>query len=165
MHFYMLFELKCVLAVCVHNHLIIIKIHKVFFFFKLNHFPFLISSHSQMHVCVTSHRSKPLPQLLIRSFYLRPTRSYLSSVCHCFDAEAGVDKKWLVSHLLLTSEPLKTQWITFVFFTECAPNSQRETCVSKNSSTWFKNTKRKTGNYIKERCPASIHVCVSMSVS
>ncbi len=32
MHFYKLFELKCVLAVCVHNHPIMIKIHPVFFF-------------------------------------------------------------------------------------------------------------------------------------
>ncbi len=31
-HFYMLFELKCVLAVCVHNHTIMIIIHQVFLF-------------------------------------------------------------------------------------------------------------------------------------
>ncbi len=31
MHFYKLFELKCVLAVCVHIHPIMIKIHPVFF--------------------------------------------------------------------------------------------------------------------------------------
>ncbi len=31
MHFYKQFELKCVLAVCVHNHPIMIKIHPVFF--------------------------------------------------------------------------------------------------------------------------------------
>ncbi len=31
MHFYKLFELKCVLAVCVHNHLIMKKFHPVFF--------------------------------------------------------------------------------------------------------------------------------------
>ncbi len=32
-HFYMLFEHKCVLAVCVHNHPIMIKIHPVVFFY------------------------------------------------------------------------------------------------------------------------------------
>ncbi len=34
-HFYKLFELKCVLAVCVHNHHIMKKIHRVFFFLNL----------------------------------------------------------------------------------------------------------------------------------
>ncbi len=33
-HFYMLFEQKCVLALCVHNHPIMIKIHLVFCFFN-----------------------------------------------------------------------------------------------------------------------------------
>ncbi len=37
MHFYKLLELKYVLAVCVHNHLIMIKI----FLISLNNFPFL----------------------------------------------------------------------------------------------------------------------------
>ncbi len=39
MHFYMLFEHKCVLAVCVHNHPIMIKIHPVFFFYLLKSLP------------------------------------------------------------------------------------------------------------------------------
>ncbi len=30
MHFYKVFELKCVFAVCVHNHPIMVKIHPVF---------------------------------------------------------------------------------------------------------------------------------------
>ncbi len=65
-HFYMLFEHKCLLAVCVHNHPIMIKIHPVvFFLIFINNFPFFKSSHSQIIVCVTSHRPRPLPQLLI----------------------------------------------------------------------------------------------------
>ncbi len=39
MHFYMLFEHKCVLAVCVHNHPIMIKIHPVFFLYLLKSLP------------------------------------------------------------------------------------------------------------------------------
>ncbi len=44
--FYMLFELKCVLAVYVHNHPIMIKIHPVFFclFFLINFFDYLDKS-------------------------------------------------------------------------------------------------------------------------
>ncbi len=42
MHFYKLFELKSVLAVCVHNHPIMIRIHPVFYFEStLNLYPFL----------------------------------------------------------------------------------------------------------------------------
>jgi len=57
MHFYKLFKLNCVLAVCVHNHPVMIKFHTVFFL--LNKFPFLKSSWSQMPVCVTSHWQAP----------------------------------------------------------------------------------------------------------
>ncbi len=39
MHFYMLFEHKCVLAVCVHNHPIMIKINPVFFLYLLKSLP------------------------------------------------------------------------------------------------------------------------------
>ncbi len=39
MHFYKLFELKCVLTVCVHNHPIMIKIHTVFYFYFVKPFP------------------------------------------------------------------------------------------------------------------------------
>ncbi len=35
-HFYMLFELKGVFAMCVHNHPIMIKFHPVFFFIPIN---------------------------------------------------------------------------------------------------------------------------------
>ncbi len=61
--FYLLFEHKCVLAVCVHNHPIMIKIHPVFFCFFLiykNHYPFLKSSndHSSRHLLPTSEPLK-----------------------------------------------------------------------------------------------------------
>ncbi len=55
-----LFELKCVLAVCTQP-----PYNDKYFFILLNHFTFLISSHSQMPVCVTSHRPRPLPRLFI----------------------------------------------------------------------------------------------------
>ncbi len=71
-NFYKLFELKCLLAVCVHNHPIMIKIHPVFFF--LNHNPFLRSSYSQILVSVTLHRPSLLPRLLIDSGVLSQTR-------------------------------------------------------------------------------------------
>ncbi len=63
------------------------------FFISLNHFPFLISSHSQMPVCVTSHRPRPSHDCwLTLALYLRPALSERSSVRHCFDAGADVDK-------------------------------------------------------------------------
>ncbi len=65
MHFYNWFELKCVLAVCTQPPYNDKDPPSVFFFILLNHFPFLISSHSQMPVCVMSHRPRPLPRLLI----------------------------------------------------------------------------------------------------
>lgn len=60
-YFYKLFELKCVLAVFVSNHPIMIKIHLDLFFFliSLKNFPFLKSSQSQMPVCVTSQKQAP----------------------------------------------------------------------------------------------------------
>ncbi len=39
MHFYKLFKLKCVLAECVHNHPIMMKIHPVFFFYLIKSLP------------------------------------------------------------------------------------------------------------------------------
>ncbi len=47
---YKLFEHKCVLEVCVHIHPIMIKIHLVFFFFKI---PFLKSGRSKIPVRMT----------------------------------------------------------------------------------------------------------------
>ncbi len=62
----LLFEHKCVLAVCVYNHPIMIKIHLVvFFLISINNIPFFKSSHSQLLGCVMSHRPRPLPRLLI----------------------------------------------------------------------------------------------------
>ncbi len=159
LHFYKLFELKYVLAVCVHNHPIMIKIHPVFFFISLNHFPFLKSSRSQMPVCVTSHRPKPSHDCwLTVALYLRPALSELSSVCHCFNAGAYVDKKvfkrmrWFVvgcnnkyssRHLLLTSELLKTQWVTFVFEGNASSNLPKCVYVHANHS-WASLTYRRT---------------------
>ncbi len=54
-HFYMVFEHKCVLAVCVHIHPIMIKIHPVFFFFLIpnnNNNHFLRSGCSEIQVQV-----------------------------------------------------------------------------------------------------------------
>ncbi len=72
----MLFELKCVLAVCAHNHPIMIKIHPVFFFFlnpdkskPLSHIkPFTDSWQND----AVLHRS--LPRLLIDNSVLAQTR-------------------------------------------------------------------------------------------
>ncbi len=79
MHFYKLYELKCLLAVWTqapYND----KDPPSVFFISFNTFPFLKSGRSQMTVCVTS------------AFYLRPVLSELSSVRHCFTAGADVDK-------------------------------------------------------------------------
>ncbi len=81
-HFYMVFKHKCVMAVCVHNHLIMIKIHPVLFFkIPINNKLFLRSSCSQILCSVMYFWQAPDTAL-----------SDLSSVCHCFDAGAGVDK-------------------------------------------------------------------------
>ncbi len=45
-HFYMLFELKCVLSVCVRNYPIMIKIQQCIFLIIMNHYTFLKSSRS-----------------------------------------------------------------------------------------------------------------------
>ncbi len=77
----------------------------VCFFISLNHFLFLKWSRSQMFVCVTSHRPRPFHDCwLTLAFYLRPALSELSSVRHCFNAGADVDKngsyKWLRSFVV-----------------------------------------------------------------
>ncbi len=52
----MLFERKCVLAVCVHIYPIMAKIHPVIFILiPKNNIPFFKWVHSQLLVCVTSH--------------------------------------------------------------------------------------------------------------
>ncbi len=69
-----LFELKCVLAVCVHNHPLMIKIHPVFFFYLVKSFPLSqIKPFSDACLC-TSHRPRPLPRLLIDTSVLPQTR-------------------------------------------------------------------------------------------
>jgi len=101
MHFYKLFELKCVLAVCVHNHLIMIKIHPVFFFNLLKSLPLSqIKPISDACLCNVTRTGPSHNSLIDNSvsaqtglaYYLRPPLSKLSSVRHCFDAGAGVDK-------------------------------------------------------------------------
>ncbi len=91
MHFCKMFEFKCVLEVCVHNHPIMIKIHLVLFFFL---------SQIEPSVCVTSQGRMTLPRLLIDSSiistqtalvsYLRPALS--EAVISFFTAGAHVDK-------------------------------------------------------------------------
>ncbi len=105
MHFYKLFELKCVLAVCVHNHSIMIKIHPVcvfFFFFLVKSFPL---SHiepisNDLSLCDVTQTGPSNDSLIDSSIsaqtglvsYLRTALSELPSVCHCFTAGADVDK-------------------------------------------------------------------------
>ncbi len=100
MHFYKLFELKCVLAVCVHNHPIIIKIHPVFFFNLVKSFPLSqIEPISDACLCVT--QTGPSHDCLIDSSvsaqtglvsYLSPALSELSSVRYCWCRH-----EWLLS--------------------------------------------------------------------
>ncbi len=69
------------LAVCIHNHPIMIKIHPLFFFLLKS----LPRSQIEPSVRVTSHGRRPLPRLLIDSIsaqtalvsYLRPALSEL----------------------------------------------------------------------------------------
>ncbi len=102
MHFYKLFELKCVLAVCVHKHPIMIKIHPVFFFLSTK---ILSLSQIEPSVRVTSHGRRPLPRLLIDSSisaqtalvsYLRPALSELPSVV---SQPEQCRQEWLLSDL------------------------------------------------------------------
>ncbi len=63
--FYMLFEQKCVLAVCTQPPYNDKNPPSVIFLIPINNVTFLKSSRSQMLGCVTSHRPRPLPRLLI----------------------------------------------------------------------------------------------------
>ncbi len=105
----------------------------VFFLISLNHFPFLISSHSQMLVCVTSHRPRPLPRLFIDTSVLPQTRPKWAVISPpLFRRWSRCRQEWLLSvgcnnehsshHLIPTSDPLKTQWITFVCEGNASPD-------------------------------------------
>ncbi len=114
-HFYMLFELKCALAVCVHIHVIMIKIHPLFFFLiSINPNPFLISSVLRF-LAAWHHTGRPLPLLLI---------------------DTGDSR-----HLLPTSEPLKTQWIKFVFEGN-APSDLPKCVYVRTNHSWSSFTYR-----------------------
>ncbi len=140
--FFKLFKLKFVGSVCTQPPYNDKDPPSVFSFFYiwLNNFPLLKSSRSLMPVCVTSCRPRPSHDCLIDTSvlaqtglvsHLRPALIELSSVCHCFNARADVDKncsykrlmcyivgcynEYSSRHLPLTSEPLKTQWIRFIW--------------------------------------------------
>ncbi len=69
----------------------------VCFFISLNHFPFLISSHSQILGRVTSHRPRPLPRLLIDTGVLsqtRPERAVISPPL--FRRRSRCRQEWLL---------------------------------------------------------------------
>ncbi len=98
MHFYKLFKLNCVLAVCVHNRPVMIKFHTVSIYNKI---PFsqieLIADACLCDVTLTGPYHDCLIDSLVSAqtglvFYLRPAQSQLSSVRHCFTAGADVDK-------------------------------------------------------------------------
>ncbi len=102
MHFYKLCELKCVLAVCVHNHPIMIKnTPSVFLFNLIKSFPLSqIEPISDACLCDVT-QTGPSHDCLIDSSvsaqtglvsYLGPALSELSSVRHCFTTGADVDK-------------------------------------------------------------------------
>ncbi len=77
-HFYMLFEHKSVLAVYVHNHPVMIKIHPVFLCFLSTKIITTFSNQAVLHffVCVTSHRPRPsCPEWAVISLPLFPRRS------------------------------------------------------------------------------------------
>ncbi len=114
-HFYMLFELKCVLAVCVHNHpTMIINIHQVFVFLnQINHNSFFKSSVSQMPVCVTSHRPRPSHDCwLTLAFY------WLCSVIFLGKKNKHLFGGVFPTHRLYLGGPPKyIWWHIFVFIT------------------------------------------------
>ncbi len=81
---------------CVHNHSIMTKIHTVFFFVSLYHYPFLKSSHSQILVRVTSHRPMPLPRLLIDSSVLSKLRPQWAVISPpLFHRQSRCRQEWL----------------------------------------------------------------------
>ncbi len=124
---YMLFEHKCVLEVCAHIHPIKIKIHPVIFFKS----PF---SNQAVLRFLSEWRSSARTAPTIVDWQDRltldpPWESWeLSTIVSIpVQGKTRMSPKWLrcfvvrcnnehsSRHLLLKSEPLKTQWITFVF--------------------------------------------------
>ncbi len=115
-HFYMLFEHKCVLAVCVHNHPIMIKIHPVFFglFFNPDKWKPLsqIKLISDFWLCdVTRTQAPPTNADWHWCFSTDSTRMAPKRL-RCFVVGSNEHSS---RHLLLTSELLKMWRITFVF--------------------------------------------------
>ncbi len=96
MHFYKLFEHKCVLALCVHNHPIMIKIHPVFLFFQSTKIIIPFSNRVDLRCLSVWRHTDPGPShdclIVWLVFYLRPALSDLSSVRHCFTA--GLLSDW-----------------------------------------------------------------------
>ncbi len=144
MHFYKLFELKYVLAECVHSNPTMIKIHPVFYvlfcFINLvKSFPLSqIEPFSDACLCDVT-QTGPSHDSLIDSSVSAQT-GFVSNLTHpewavisppLFHRRSRCTQEWLLidwsvllldvimnimssRHLLLTSEPLKTQWITFI---------------------------------------------------
>ncbi len=80
-HFYMVFEIKCVLAVCVQNHPIMIKIHPVFFFFLSPHTISTFSEQAIHRFCAKGHHFAKAPPTTVDGHWRFSTnRPWVSSV-------------------------------------------------------------------------------------
>ncbi len=94
MHFYKLFERKCVLALCTHppyND----KNPPSVFFYLLKSLPL---SEIEPSVRVTSHRRRPLPRVLIDSSVLAQT-ALVSYLCHqLFHCRSRCIHEWFLSN-------------------------------------------------------------------
>ncbi len=114
------------------------KIHPVFFIsITLNNFPFLISSHSRMHVCVSSQRPRTSRESwLALVFNLRPSLSELSSVSHCFDAGADVDNNgsW-ANWVFLLLDVIMNTFIIYYWHLSCWRHSGLRLFLKGNASS------------------------------
>ncbi len=132
----------CVGSVCTHLPYSDKNPPSVFFFFiPINHKHRLRSSRSQILGCVTSHKPKPLPRLLIDTGVLAQTewavispplfrrRSRCRQECLPSDFVVRYNNEHSSHHLLPTSAEDAVDY--FCFWRECAPDLPKCLCSHK----------------------------------
>ncbi len=122
MHFYKLFELKCVLAVCVHNP-IMIKIHPVFFLSTKIFTPF-----SNRAVCLCDFTRTEAP----------PTNCWLTVVFqHRLHWCLTSDPPWVICHQLFHHRSrCRQEWLLIDCFVVGCNNEHSSSYLLLSSERW-----------------------------